>query len=51
MDYSQGFDQIEVILCGPITICIIRVGWGSLALGNLCIPLVLSTVFVCLVFL
>ena len=31
--------------------CIIRVGWGSLALGYLCIPLVLFTVFVYLIFL
>ena len=31
------------------SICIIRVGWGSLALGNLCIPQVLFTVFVCLI--
>ena len=33
------------------SICIIRVVWGSLALGNLCIPLVLFTVFVYLIFL
>ena len=33
------------------SICIIRVGLGSLALGNLCIPLVLFTVFVYLTFL
>ena len=32
-------------------ICIIRVGWGSLALGYLYIPLVLFTVFVYLIFL
>ena len=32
-------------------VCIIRVGWGSLALGYLCIPLVLFIVFVCFIFL
>ena len=34
-----------------VIICIIRVGWGSLALGYHCIPLVLFAVFVYLIFL
>ena len=46
-DFFQlfGVNPLAAMSIIIIIICIIRVGWGSLALGNLCFPLVLFTFF------